>query len=224
MLLQLLATHPEALLPILRGTPLWVWVLLASLLVLGISQLRDRTASLTRVSLLPLVMTIVSVSGTFSALHATPHQSLSISAWLIAAAVAFALTLHARGANAAKYDPVRRLYFQPGSVVPLVLIAGIFLAKYVVGGGSRHGAATGPEYAVRAERRNTVRCLHRSLPRPRITPVAHVVATCRSHCCSLKNARAIATTSLPRKPPRQYRATSGVPGPPAAWGATATPR
>lgn len=133
MLLQLVANHPEALVPILRNTPMWVWGLLAALLALGFSQLRDRTASVARVSLLPLAMTIFSVSGTFSALGGTPHGAISILAWLAAAVLAFALTLLARGRNAAHFDPARRLYRLPGSTVPLWLIVGIFLVKYVVG-------------------------------------------------------------------------------------------
>ena len=136
MLLQLLTQHPEAIVPVLRGTPLWVWGLLAGLLVLGISQLRDRTASLLRVSLLPLAMSLFSVSGTASALGGSPHRAMALSAWLIAAAIAFAVALLARGrggAASAQYDPARRLFLLPGSVVPLLLIVGIFLVKYVVG-------------------------------------------------------------------------------------------
>ena len=134
MLLQLITQHPEAIVPVLRGTPLWVWGLLAGLLALGISQLRDRTASLLRVSLLPLAMTLFSVSGTASALGGSPHRAMALSAWLIAAALAFAVALLARGRGAAaQYDPARRLFLLPGSVVPLLLIVGIFLVKYVVG-------------------------------------------------------------------------------------------
>lgn len=131
MLLPLLAYHPEAIVPVLRNTPYWVWGLLAALMVLGLSQARDRTASLARVSLTPLAMTIFSVSGTFSALRATPHQAVTIAVWLLAAALAFALV--ARGRADAQYDPARRLYQLPGSVVPLLLIVGIFLTKYVIG-------------------------------------------------------------------------------------------
>lgn len=131
MLLQLVANHPEAIGPILRNTPIWVWGLLASLLALGASQLRDRMASLARVSLLPVAMTIFSVSGTLSALGASPHLAGAIAAWLIAAAVAFAVL--APGRAAAQFDPVRRSFRLPGSVVPLLLIVGIFLVKYVVG-------------------------------------------------------------------------------------------
>lgn len=131
MLLSLVSHHPEAVVPILRGTPLWVWGLLAGLVAWGISQLRDRTASLARVSLLPLIMTTLSVSGTFSALGSTPHRAIAILAWLAAAALAFVLL--SRGQSTAQYDPARGVYRLPGSVVPLLLILGIFLVKYVVG-------------------------------------------------------------------------------------------
>lgn len=131
MLLQLLANHPEAIAPVLRQTPIWVWGILSALLTLGITQLRDRTASLTRVSLMPVAMTVFSVWGTFSALRASPHLAAAMSAWLAAAALAFAVI--ARGRADARYDPVRRLFSLPGSVVPLLLIVGIFLVKYVVG-------------------------------------------------------------------------------------------
>lgn len=131
MLLQLVAKHPEAIVSILRQTPVWVWGLLVSLLALGISQLRDRTAGLARVSLLPLAMTIFSVSGIFSALGRSPHLAGAVAAWLVAAAMAFALL--ASGRAAAQFDPVRRSYRLRGSVVPLLLIVGIFVVKYVVG-------------------------------------------------------------------------------------------
>lgn len=131
MLLQLIVNHPEAIVPVVRNTPGWVWGLLAGLLALGISQLRDRTAGLARVSLLPLGMTLFSASGTLSVLGRSPHLAGAIAAWLIAGTVAFGLV--APGRTAAQFDPVRRSYRVPGSVVPLLLIVGIFLVKYVVG-------------------------------------------------------------------------------------------
>jgi len=131
MLLQLLANQPQAIVPVLRQTPVWVWGLLAAFLTLGITQLRDRTASLVRVSLMPVAMTVFSISGTYTALGASPHLATAIAAWLIAAVLAFALV--ARGQANAVYDPVRRLFHLPGSAAPLLLIVGIFLVKYVVG-------------------------------------------------------------------------------------------
>jgi uncharacterized membrane protein len=131
MLLQLLASHPQAIVPILRGTPTWVWGLLAGLVALGASQLRDRTVGLTRVSLLPVTMTIFSVWGTFSALGRSSHFEAAMFVWIAAAGVAFALL--GAGRSNAQFDPVRRTYALPGSIVPLLLILAIFLVKYVVG-------------------------------------------------------------------------------------------
>ena len=131
MLLQLLAQHPEAIVPILRHTPTWVWGLLAGLVALGATQLRDRSASLTRVSLLPVSMTLFSAWGTFTALGSTSLPGNAIAAWLLAAGVMFALL--APGRSDAQFDPVRRSYALRGSVVPLLLVIGIFLVKYVVG-------------------------------------------------------------------------------------------
>ena len=131
MLLQLLAHQPQAIVPVLRNTPVWVWGLLATFLALGVSQLRDRTASLARVSLMPVAMTVFSVWGTFTALHASPQFGLAVAAWLIAALLAFAVL--ARGRANAQYDRARRVFQLPGSVVPLLLVVGIFLVKYVVG-------------------------------------------------------------------------------------------
>jgi hypothetical protein len=131
MLLQLVTSHPEAIVTILGRTPAWVWGLLAGLLAIGATQLRDRTASVARVSLLPVGMTVFSVWGTFAALGSSSMPGSAIATWLVAAGVAFALL--APGRANAQFDPVQRMYRLPGTVVPMLLIAGIFMVKYVVG-------------------------------------------------------------------------------------------
>jgi uncharacterized membrane protein (GlpM family) len=131
MLIQLVAQHPEAIGAILRNTPTWVWGLLAGLVALGASQLRDRTASFFRVSLMPVAMTAFSVWGTFTALGRSGALAGAIAVWLVAAGIAFAVL--AQGRANARFDPVRRVYHLPGSFVPLLLIVGVFLVKYVVG-------------------------------------------------------------------------------------------
>ena len=131
MLLQLLTQHPEAIAPILRGTPAWVWGLLAGLLALGATQLRDRTVGLGRVSALPLSMTLFSLWGTLSSFGSSAAFASVIATWLLAAAATFALL--APGRSNASFDAASRTYALPGSVVPLLLIAGIFLVKYYVG-------------------------------------------------------------------------------------------
>lgn len=131
MLIQLVTQHPEAIVPILRSTPTWVWGLLATLLAVGFSQVRDRTASLARVSFMPLSMGTFSAWGTLSALGSSPLLAQALVLWLAAAAVTFALL--APGRAKAGYDAATRTFSLPGSFVPLLLIVGIFLVKYVVG-------------------------------------------------------------------------------------------
>jgi hypothetical protein len=131
MLIQLVAHHPEALGSIVRQTPTWVWGLLAGLLALGASQLRRRSASLARVSALPIAMTVFSLWGTFAAFGSSPLLAQVIGVWIVTAGAAFLLV--APGRALGSYDPATRTYTLPGSVVPLLLIAGIFLVKYAVG-------------------------------------------------------------------------------------------
>jgi hypothetical protein len=131
MLIQLVTHHPEALGTIVRHTPMWVWGLLAALVALGASQLRDRRASLARVSLLPVVMTALALWGLLGAFGNSPVLAQALGIWIVAAAVLYALVAPTR--PAASYDPRTRSYAIAGSAVPLALIAGIFLVKYGVG-------------------------------------------------------------------------------------------
>lgn len=131
MLDDILLHHPEALVAMVRGTPPWVWGLLAALVALGASQLRDRAASLLRTSLVPVGMTLFSAWGMVSAFGATPIATRVLAVWIgLAVAVTAAV---APGRAAGTYDPVRRDYHLPGSVVPLLLVIGIFATKWLVG-------------------------------------------------------------------------------------------
>jgi hypothetical protein len=131
MLLTIALHQPQMLPAIVRATPAWVWGLLAALIALGASQLRDRTAGLARVSAMPVAMTAFSAWGMVATFASSPVAGPAIALWLgVAATVAAVL---ARGPSAARYDAGRREYHLPGSVVPLLLILGIFLAKWSVG-------------------------------------------------------------------------------------------
>ena len=72
MLIPMLIERPEVIGPVLRGTPAWVWGLLAGLVALGVSQLRDRTVSLARVSFMPVAMTGFAIWGLAGAFSSTP--------------------------------------------------------------------------------------------------------------------------------------------------------
>ncbi|RYF41566.1 MAG: hypothetical protein EOO25_09485 [Comamonadaceae bacterium] len=131
MLLQLITQHPQAVGTVLRNTPTWVWGLLAALTWLGLTQLRDRSAGMARVTLMPVAMTVFSVWGTFSAFGASPQFGAVLATWFSAAAAVAALLASTRAP--ATYDAGEGRFFLKGSWVPLVLILGIFLTKYVVG-------------------------------------------------------------------------------------------
>lgn len=131
MLIALITHHPEALGAIVRGTPGWVWALAAGLLAVGASQLRDRRASLARVTVMPVAIAGFSAWGTASAFGASSVLPQLMAVWL-AATVAVALLVRL-GRTDARYDAATRTVHLPGSVVPLLLIAKVFLLKWGVG-------------------------------------------------------------------------------------------
>ena len=63
------------LLQIIKGTPLWVWALLAALLWLGFRQTRTRVVGSRRAALLPGIFVILSLAGVVTAFRATPWPS-----------------------------------------------------------------------------------------------------------------------------------------------------
>lgn len=115
---------------ILINTPLWVWGLLAALLVLGLSQTRSRSAGLTRVTLLPLGLGAFSLYGTISAFGASPAV---LGSWFAAGTLLVLAVTQLPLPAGARYDSATRQFQLPGSWVPMVLIMGIFLTKYAVG-------------------------------------------------------------------------------------------
>lgn len=120
------------LMQIINHTPTWVFVLLAALLALGASQLKTRTASLKRITLMPIAMLGLALSGVVSAFGKT-NGSAAVLSWAVGAVV-MGLWLFSRPApQGTRYDPVSKMFTLPGSVVPMVLILGIFFTKYVVG-------------------------------------------------------------------------------------------
>jgi uncharacterized membrane protein len=118
------------LLPIVRFTPTWVWLLLAGLVALGVRQARPRTGSIVAVSIQPLAMILLSLGSTISALRASPALTSALGLWLLAALALAALV--AAGQAAGEYDPLNRRYALPGSWWPLALMLSVFTVRYVV--------------------------------------------------------------------------------------------
>ncbi|MEJ6023918.1 DUF6622 family protein [Ramlibacter sp. PS4R-6] len=132
MLIPMLIDHPQVIGPVLRGTPGWVWGLLAALVALGVTQLRDRQASLVRVSIMPVAMTGFAIWGLVGAFSAASAFGYMMIAWMLVAAVVFAGIAMTAAPKGTEYDAAQRTFFLPGSWVPLALILAVFLTRYVV--------------------------------------------------------------------------------------------
>lgn len=133
MLIQLLLQQPHALGAVLKNTPAWVWGLLAALLALGLSQVRARQVSQIRMTIMPLAMTGLSLWGTASAFGKSALFGYVVLAWLASALVVGGLIAMTRPSAGTRHDAASRSFWIPGSWLPLALILGIFLTKYVVG-------------------------------------------------------------------------------------------
>lgn len=133
MLIQLITQHPAAIGAVLKGTPTWVWGLLTALLALGLSQVRTREVSLARTTVLPVAMGGLSLLGTASAFGNSPTLVWVVLAWAVCATLMAALVGRRPAAHGTRFDAGERSFIVPGSWVPMALIAGIFMTKYIVG-------------------------------------------------------------------------------------------
>jgi len=115
---------------IVQHTPVWVWGLLAVLVALGLSQTRDRQVSLVRVTVLPLVMIALSVSGVFSAFG---HSPAALGGWAAGVGAALAFGRRLVAVRGAAWSQQTAMLHVPGSWVPLALIVALFALKYFVG-------------------------------------------------------------------------------------------
>lgn len=133
MLFQIVMQHPEALPTIISRTPVWVGGLLVGLVLLGLSQVKTRQASLTRLLITPTVMTILALYSMVSAFGANGQLTGVLSMWTVATGATLLLLARLPVPRGTRYDLQRKQFHLAGSWVPLVMILGIFLTKYIVG-------------------------------------------------------------------------------------------
>lgn len=138
MLIQIAMHQPHMLIAIVQHTPAWVWGLLAALLWLGASHMLPRSASLRRMLLVPLAMAGLAAYGLASAFAAQASAgALSglLAIWLLAtvATAVASLWLSPNAPRGTLFDARAQRFHLPGSVVPMLLILGIFCTKYFVG-------------------------------------------------------------------------------------------
>jgi hypothetical protein len=118
------------ILSILEHTPVWVWALFCALLALGIAQTRTRQVSTARATILPILMIALSLSGVLSAFSLV---ALACLTWVVGFFVSLGLAGEVMAVRGASWSPQERHFRVPGSFVPLTLILGLFVTKYVAG-------------------------------------------------------------------------------------------
>lgn len=115
---------------ILTHTPLWVFAVLAVLVILGIRGLRERTVSLWRLLIVPAVFIAWGAASLTVRAGAAPILLLD---WLATAVVGLAIGWLTTRLNGVMLDRAGGRVRFPGSAVPLLRNLSIFLAKYSLG-------------------------------------------------------------------------------------------
>lgn len=118
------------LIAIVQHTPVWVWFVLAALVAMGLAQARSRTVGLARITLLPLALTALSAAGVLSAFG---HGPLAFGAWAAGIGAAVLFARQAVAVRGASWDPAAATLRVPGSWLPLGLMLGLFVIKFLVG-------------------------------------------------------------------------------------------
>jgi uncharacterized protein DUF6622 len=116
---------------ILEHTPVWVWIVFAAIVLLGLQQTRTRDVSIARATILPVVMILLSLSGVV--LGAFAHVPLAWMAWALGLGLSLALAGKAVAVRGATRSPQPGHLRIPGSFVPVILILAVFITKYSAG-------------------------------------------------------------------------------------------
>ncbi|QJQ02448.1 hypothetical protein C798_20090 [Herbaspirillum rubrisubalbicans Os34] len=115
---------------ILSHTPIWIWFLLAYLLLRGIRALQPSEVPWYRALILPVIFLAWALYGMFTEL---PDWPVALAAFVIAlAAGVIGGWINANRIPAARLDSVTGLLWRPGSAATLVLVIVAFISKYVL--------------------------------------------------------------------------------------------
>ncbi|MDZ7862232.1 DUF6622 family protein [Acidovorax sp.] len=114
----------------IASTPVWVWPLFLVLLAFGLRQTLRQRATIRRVSIVPVVLTGLSMYGTLSAWNS---DAQAIVSWLLALVVSATWVGRRPLPRGTQFDLAQQTFSLPGSWVPLALMMGIFFTKYALG-------------------------------------------------------------------------------------------
>lgn len=112
---------------IVRHTPVWVWGVLALLVLAGALQMRDHTQPRRRLVMLPLGLGAYSLWG---ALALTALPTTALVAWTTGLALALLAGSRLPWAARVRHESAGDVFRVPATIWPLVLMLAVFLAKY----------------------------------------------------------------------------------------------
>jgi len=113
---------------VVRHTPLYVWGILAGLVVVGLVHLRSRETSRARVLALPIGLAGYSVAGAIASFGA---PLLVVTAWALGMTLMLALSRWVVWPRNVRFVAARNRFLVPGSVAPLVAMVAVFAVRYV---------------------------------------------------------------------------------------------
>lgn len=113
---------------ILSHTPVYVWAILAFLVFRGVLALRERDITVTRLTIIPVLMLVLALQSIASRFGL---GSLAMLAWLVAA-TAVALQRRTFGASRLVAGPRPGSLRMGGSWTPLLMMLTIFAIKYAM--------------------------------------------------------------------------------------------
>lgn len=114
------------LIQILSGTPVWVWGILLTLLVVGLKASAERRMSRTRLIAVPIALAAWAASSVWG----VAHVAWPVVLFVLAIAAALALFAALSSQQAAAPHPAGGLQV-PGSWLPLTVMMAIFVLRYV---------------------------------------------------------------------------------------------
>jgi len=115
---------------LISNTPIWVFAIFFTLLVLGFIQSKERIVKVKTIFILPLVMITFSFFGVFSVFGIS---ILTMSLWILGLVITLIIGLKLAYPKFVSFSVQSNKLTIPGSWVPLFLMMAIFFTKYFVG-------------------------------------------------------------------------------------------
>lgn len=123
----------DALTQIFSHVPVWVWFILALLIVLGTRQSRPQSVTRKRLLVLPLVWLVFGAWGVQNGFAQAGSAGLAMLAWAAGLLVSVGALVATGWPGQARFEPATGLYSVPGSWLPMLVMLGIFCARFAVG-------------------------------------------------------------------------------------------